>query len=186
VTTPPSSAPAARVDDPLAAVVRRVRRGLLDHEQRDRLATLLIVATRYALPTPVTAALHQVIDSLADASPEPELEPDVIDMHEVVRVLSETYGYAAFVTHTGGATMTLYVGPIDENERYRAAAGPGVWDDGHAIGYAHDFYVGPDDNGETDTTAVAELGATSVDAVAELIARTVRGEVINPQGESTP
>jgi hypothetical protein len=184
VTTPPSPEPAAHIHDPLAEVIRRVRQGSLDQEQRDLLATLVSIATRYELPTPVTAALHLVIDSLADATPEPEPEPepDVIDMHEVVRVLSATYGYAALVAYGGGATMTLYVEPVDENERYRAAAGPGVWTDGHAIGYANDFYVGPDDNGATDTTTVAELGATSVDAVAELIARTVRGEVINPQG----
>ncbi|MFL6125011.1 hypothetical protein [Actinophytocola sp.] len=184
--TPPSPEPAAHVDDPLTTAISRVRQGSLDQEQRDRLATLVSIATRYELPTPVTAALHLVIDSLADASPEPEPEPDVIDMHEVVRVLSETYGYTAFVGYGGGATMTLYVEPVDENERCRAAAGPGFWADGRAIGYANDFYVGPDDNGATDTTAVAELGATSVDAVAELIARTVRGEVINPQDESAP
>jgi hypothetical protein len=180
VTTPPS--PAARDDDRLATVTRRIRAGSLDDEQRGHLATLLIIAARYDLPTPVTAALNQVIASLVDPPRDPE--PDVIDMNEIVRLLRETHGYAAFVEYSGGATMTLYVGPVDENNRYRAIAGPGAWIDGHAIGYTNDFYVSPDDNGATDTTTVAELGATSVDEVAELIARTARGEVINPQGES--
>jgi hypothetical protein len=169
VTTPPS--PAARDDDRLATVTCRIRAGSLDDEQRGHLATLLIIA-----------ALNQVIASLVDPPRDPE--PDVIDMHEIVRLLRETYGYAAFVEYSGGATMTLYVGPVDENNRYRAVAGPGAWIDGHPVGYTNDFYVSPDDNGATDTTTVAELGATSVDEIAELIARTARGEVINPQGES--
>lgn len=113
-----------------------------------------------------------------------------IDMHEVVRILTEDHGVAAFVDYAGGNLYRIHAGEpfvaVDGEQRYPAIAGPGHWQgsERRAIGYAKEFYVGPDDEGVTHVVPVGELDALTAEDVAALILQLVRGEQINPAAES--
>jgi len=122
----------------------------------------------------------------------------VIDLDLVVAQLGELHGVSAFVEQTGGGVATIYAGPIRRQSaectcprsetltehdaecpvpaggyaRYAAIAGPGVygWGQGPSTADLGDFYIGADDDGETDPLVVADVGVTREEDVARLIA----------------
>lgn len=113
-----------------------------------------------------------------------------IDMHEVVRILTEGHGVVAFVDYAGGALYRIHAGEpfaaVDGEQRYPAIAGPGYWlgPERRAIGYAKELFVGPDDEGVTHVVPVGELDALTAEDVAALVLRQVRGEQINPTADT--
>jgi hypothetical protein len=99
-----------------------------------------------------------------------------IDMNAIVADLVRR-GIPAYVEQTGGGAATIYAGtPWHEEgygDRYPATAGPGQYMFGGArpVADLRDFYIGPDDDGDTLPPAVP-VDATP-GQVADLIAQTV-------------
>jgi hypothetical protein len=106
-----------------------------------------------------------------------------IDMQEVVDELHRR-GVHAYVEQTGGGVATIYAGPQHEDEdegmRWAALAGPG-WFEGGSDGRSlftlpradlADFYVGPDDDGETQDIWQANT-ETTVQQVADAVCAEV-------------
>lgn len=98
-----------------------------------------------------------------------------IDMDAVVVAL-RCKGIQAHVEQTGGGCATIFAGPLQiEHDRYSAVAGPG-WFLGPGFSRARaepgDFYVGPDDGGETTPLTVT---TTDPHVIAGLIAAQVTG-----------
>lgn len=98
-----------------------------------------------------------------------------IDLDKVVEHVKATGRYA-YVEQTGGNVATIYAGSTyfdsEGNERWAAVAGPGWfegpnWTKGRATLF--DFVVGPDDDGESECTTPANIGALDEEAVARLI-----------------
>lgn len=119
-----------------------------------------------------------------------------INLDEVVRLLQAEHGIAnAYVEQTGGGCATIYAGPqhTDGNgdQRYAVAAGPG-WFAGPGFTVARatpaDFYIGPDDDGESEVIEVARLAADSqTDAgIARLIAEQVEAFCSRPPQPAYP
>jgi len=106
-------------------------------------------------------------------------EPATIDLQKVCDILASEHSVTAYVEQTGGGCATIYAGePWDEanwGNRYPAVAGPG-WFDGPGWtlprGDLHDFYIGPDDDGESDDIT-RPLDDHDETAVARLIAAAV-------------
>lgn len=111
----------------------------------------------------------------------------IVDMDKVVDMLHRADTFA-YVEQTGGGTATIYAGHTfvesDYGTRYAALAGPG-WFEGPgwtiARGYAADFYVGPDDEGDANpwepnlSTLVDEDPTDSVEAaIAAQILRVIK------------
>lgn len=113
--------------------------------------------------------------------------PRIIDLNVVCDHL-HARGVAAYVEYTGGGCATIYAGEqyLDEEgeRRYQAVAGPGYWHFGGVIPVAptNDFYIGPDDDGESEFVGDGEIACdrtisvlptvTSAE-VADLIAQQV-------------
>lgn len=87
-----------------------------------------------------------------------------INMDRIVEGLRQE-GVRAYVEQTGGGCATIYIGETIPDSKgagwdgYELCAGPG-WFDGPgwtlARGARSDFYIGPDDQGETDPFSVTE------------------------------
>lgn len=96
---------------------------------------------------------------------------------DAVAELVRQAGVACYVEHTGGGCATIFAGQPVENEaevwtnRYPVCAGPGVIGR-PATGWLSDFYVGADDDDETDACGLADSGVTTVEQVAALIVAT--------------
>ena len=117
--------------------------------------------------------------------------PDVFSYDEVCRMLTDI-GIAAYPEQTGGGFGTIYAGPLVEfqnaygrnddgtmkfetERRYKVAAGPGVygWDRGDSVGSVEEFYMGPNDDGESDSVGAADLAVTNTRQLAAYIALLV-------------
>lgn len=113
--------------------------------------------------------------------------PDYFSYDELTHLLEEV-GIPAYVEQTGGGCATIYAGPLfayhhtvwragkptDETEiewRHVVAAGPGNygWDQGPSIGNIGEFYVGPNDEGETEGVTTGDLAPTNTRQLAALI-----------------
>jgi hypothetical protein len=96
-------------------------------------------------------------------------------MTKVCLILAVRHGIPAYVEHTGGGVATIYAGKPDDAGRYAACAGPGTFAHrfygGAHVGDSADFYVGPDDDGESLFSAIP-LDASD-DDIADAIARQV-------------
>lgn len=117
---------------------------------------------------------------------------DTIDM-EMIAELVRRAGYVAYVEQTGGGVATIYASKtadakgwpatheVDGDPRFEAVAGPGWFEKPGWLeprGSLADFYVGIDDQGETEPYA-----ATASDneaSLAQKILETLRGEVTYP------
>lgn len=108
-----------------------------------------------------------------------------LDMDRIVEILRTTYKVEnAYVEQTGGGCATIYAGPVEKDEagddRYAAVAGPG-WFEGPgftvARGTTGDFYIGRDDDGETDPPMPPD--GASEETVAGLIAAQVHASRLN-------
>lgn len=79
-------------------------------------------------------------------------EPRTIDLVRVVALLREAGWASANLEMTGGNVATIFAGQtrVDAygDHRYAAIAGPGDFHAGTA--YASDFYIGADDDGESE------------------------------------
>jgi len=98
-----------------------------------------------------------------------------VDFDKVVELV-KAQGVAAYVEQTGGGCATILAGPMSEDGHAVAAAGPGYFDGpGWTCGRGDtdDLYVGPDDQGESDSmTADATWNEQRV---ADELVRVVRG-----------
>ena len=100
-----------------------------------------------------------------------------VDLDEVVAVLA-AMGVDAVVEQTGGGCATIHASPTrphpDEPDTvaFAAVAGPGRygWGRRPSVADLTDFYVGPDDCGQTRPTEAWPVGARDATAVARLIA----------------
>lgn len=99
-------------------------------------------------------------------------------MDTVVELIHDM-GIWAYVEQTGGGCATIYAGAkYTDNEgdqRYSAIAGPGTygWDRRPSYGHTTEFYIGPDDQGETDSIDCATAGAlTEADLATLIVAHT--------------
>jgi hypothetical protein len=143
--------------------------------------------------------------------PESAPERLEVDLDEIALILRRDHGLAdAYVEQTGGGCATLYAGQVGYHEctcpntgklgphddgcpvparggspRYGSCAGPG-WFTGPAWTGARadldDFYVGPDDQGETSPVMPLEVGARTEADIAKLIAAQASlpaGEILN-------
>lgn len=104
-------------------------------------------------------------------------DTDLVDMDRVAALVREA-GLSATVEMTGGNVATLYVGdPVpswinDEDfERYPAMAGPGTYGWGAIVSTAsiHEFFIGPDDDGQSSPLDAHEVGATTEEQIATLL-----------------
>lgn len=115
--------------------------------------------------------------------------PDVFSYDEVCALLTDL-GVQAYVEQTGGGCATIYAGPLvpfehsvwragvltDEvsiEQRYKVAAGLGAygWDKGDSVGSLAEFFVGPNDDGDSgEGNEVADLAPTNTRQIAALIA----------------
>lgn len=99
-----------------------------------------------------------------------------IDLDLVVRYLHEEHRLEdAYVEQTGGGVATIYAGLSWEDPaigtRWSAIAGPGSFSyTAHSTADLAEFYVGPDDQGESEPLAAADLGITTEEQAARLIA----------------
>jgi hypothetical protein len=118
--------------------------------------------------------------------------PDVFSYDDVCALLTDL-GVQAYTEQTGGGTATIYAGPLvsfehavwragkltDEvsvEQRYKIAAGPGTygWDRGDSIGSIGEFWMGPNDDGETgEGCYAADLAVTNTRQLAAYIALLV-------------
>lgn len=125
---------------------------------------------------------------LSDACPiadEHGDEAPSFDMNEVVELLHSSWNLPAYVEHTGGGVQTIYAGEPttadDGYPRYPVLAGPGWRENGLPRASSDDFYVGPDDDGETDPLTVR---SNTPEVIAALIAGVAfgmeRGKVSSP------
>jgi hypothetical protein len=101
-----------------------------------------------------------------------------IDLDEVVRQVRKT-GVDAYVEHTGGGCATIYAGGqyIDRagDGRWQAVAGPGWFEGGpgeagmFTLGRAttDEFFIGPDDDGESGPATDGEVASDRVISVTE-------------------
>jgi hypothetical protein len=114
----------------------------------------------------------------------PEETPaGLLNMDEIVRAIVEDHGIYAYLEHTGGGCATIYAGARDKEGYFQAVAGPGniSWvPEIPSTGHVDEFYVSPDDQGDTKAADVTELGATTEAAIAELIVRLVRTGSVQP------
>ena len=100
-----------------------------------------------------------------------------VDLDEVVAILA-TMGVDAVVEQTGGGCATIHADPTrphpfePDTLAYAAVAGPGRygWGRRPSIADLTDFYVGPDDCGESRATEAWPVGARDAAEVARLIA----------------
>jgi hypothetical protein len=100
---------------------------------------------------------------------------DAFDMNAVCELVHRA-DVAAYVEHTGGGCATIYAGAsrLDSHgdRRWAAVGGPGTFNhrdvDRH-VGWFGDFYIGPDDDGDTMPFGVADLGAQTIRQLAALI-----------------
>jgi hypothetical protein len=85
-----------------------------------------------------------------------------LNMQQVCEIL-KSKGIPAYVEQTGGGCATIYAGePAPDSHgdlRYPACAGPGVfngpgWTNPSAT--TDEFYIGPDDDGETDPVSAKD------------------------------
>ncbi len=84
-----------------------------------------------------------------------------LDMERIVDILHNR-GVHAYVEQTGGGCATIYAGPrreVEGESRYAASAGPGWfagpgWMNGRA--HTDEFYVGRDDDGESEYTSAQD------------------------------
>lgn len=99
--------------------------------------------------------------------------------------LLRAQGIPAYVEQTGGGCATIYAGEPDRTDpdwpRFAAVAGPG-WFEGpgwtNGRGDTGEFYVGPDDDGESEVIVPATSRwdeARAAKAIADLIALTRPG-----------
>jgi hypothetical protein len=97
-----------------------------------------------------------------------------IDMDRIVELVV-AHGVTAFVDQTGGGTATIYAGLTHADAagdlRYAACAGPGEygWGARPSTAIVEEFYVGLDDDGESDAVDVNDVGAHDEAAIADLI-----------------
>lgn len=106
------------------------------------------------------------------------MQPAPIDMEAVADELRRR-GVHSYVEQTGGGVATIYAGPQHEEPgwgtRWACLAGPG-WFDGPLwtlpVGDLGDFYVGPDDDGETEPLRTKR--EHTVADVADLIESVIR------------
>lgn len=107
-------------------------------------------------------------------------KPSTMDMQKVVDILRERFGVYAMVEQTGGGVATIQARPTfaddDNTERFSALAGPG-WFDGPGWSNAYaaydGFYVGPDDDGDTNPYALTRRIVLTEFDVAKVIAGQV-------------
>lgn len=100
-----------------------------------------------------------------------------VDLDEVAAILA-TMGVDAVVEQTGGGCATIHAGPTrphpfePDTLAYAAVAGPGRygWGRRPSIADLSDFYVGPDDCGESRATEAWPVGARDAAGAARLIA----------------
>jgi len=102
-----------------------------------------------------------------------------LDMDRIADLVSKA-GVFAYVEQTGGGCATIYAGTLfkDEHdeERYPVAAGPGVFTGPNWTkprGLVGDFYIGPDDDGET-TTVIRCTEHDTEETIAALIVSMVK------------
>jgi hypothetical protein len=124
----------------------------------------------------------------------------IVDMQAVCRILNQR-GIPAYVEHTGGGTATIYAGgtytdPYGD-QRYQALAGPGMFTLGGAGATADlaDFYIGPDDDGESEMNpegaeptcdrVTMPAAGSAAEQVADLIAKQVAASRYQP-GDVVP
>jgi hypothetical protein len=117
--------------------------------------------------------------------------PDVFSYDEVCRMLT-SIGVQAYTEQTGGGCATIYAGPlvpfehasfvngqpvgeVEIEQRYKIAAGPGTygWDRGDSVGSIEEFYMGPNDDGESESLSAADLAVTNTRQLAAYIALLV-------------
>lgn len=96
-----------------------------------------------------------------------------ISMTAVAQILVEE-GVPAELWHTGGGIYCIYVGPQNEDDRFRLIAGPGNEEETDIVFDAHEIYVGPDDEGETHMDNLREQGVTTVRQVVDAIKEALR------------
>lgn len=103
-----------------------------------------------------------------------------IDLDDIVERVRDA-GHPAHVAQTGGGTATIYAGlpapDVNGDERYPVIAGPGSFaGPGWTRGVADtgDFYIGPDDDGETPPIVTDDDDDEGV--VAALIVGLLDGE----------
>ena len=107
-------------------------------------------------------------------------EPGMVDLHEVVAILTRT-GVPAVVEQTGGGCATILAGPTRPRPEepgglaHAAIAGPGHygWGRRPSVAALVELVVGPDDSGETIATEARLVGAHDAAGVARLIAEQV-------------
>lgn len=105
---------------------------------------------------------------------------NTIDMQRICDLLN-TQGITAYVEQTGGGTATIYAGESFTDKhgdpRHPVLAGPG-WFDGPAWTQPHgdptDFYIGPDDDGESDISEIEVAPTVTEEQAAERIADLIR------------
>ena len=106
-----------------------------------------------------------------------------IDLNEVARLLRDEHGIDnAYVEHTGGGCATVYAGPVrvDNNgdPRYAASAGPGQFMDSEGPNAnPDDFYIGPDDDGNSE--AFIWGGGNDAGDIAAAIAAFLAAEAVS-------
>lgn len=117
--------------------------------------------------------------------------PDVFSYDEVCNLLTRI-GVHAYPEQTGGGCGTIYAGRLVEfqnaygrapeghllwetERRYQVAAGPGVygWDKGDTCGTVEEFWMGPNDDGESESHSAADLAVTNTRQLAAYIALLV-------------
>lgn len=152
----------------------------LDYEVSDGNAWQLVVEAEDGEPVEShpTMARDQLLDGdrIADVVAElymakegRELDMDVIVDH--VRRM----GVWAYVEQTGGGCATIFAGAQRVNAAgdpvYAVCAGPGRygWGKLPSTGHADEFFVGADDQGETEPIDCAKVGALTEDAIAKVI-----------------
>ncbi len=102
-----------------------------------------------------------------------------INLEQVCDILRDKYGVTSYVEQTGGGCATIYAGPrreVDGESRYAASAGPGWfagpgWINGRA--HTDEFYVGPDDDGESEYVSAQDDWDEA--KAAEAIAAVIKG-----------
>jgi hypothetical protein len=109
--------------------------------------------------------------------------PDVFCYDEVA-ALFNAIGVPGYVETTGGGCATIYAGPLvpfesvidragntETEQRYKVAAGPGHFGWGQpSVGTVEEFYIGLNDEGESDPPNAGDLGVTNTRQLAALIA----------------
>jgi hypothetical protein len=100
-----------------------------------------------------------------------------LDLDEIVDRIHEQ-GVWAYVEQTGGGCATIFAGawhsvPDGNYGRtmYAAVAGPGTygWGDRPSVGHTDEFFIGADDQGESDGIDCSKLDITSARDLADLI-----------------